>query len=105
MAGVDILRPRRWRPPDPEKASAAKVRQDQSGGRGFSATGTAGKYIDGGFYSSRPQIVVRPYAGAFSATYLKRTDGTEQRLQIFPHPHAGTRCAKLLNAAIAECRL
>lgn len=59
----------------------------------------------GGGGASGPCIVVKPYAGSFTATFLKRTDGSEHRLQIFPDPHAAHRCAKLLNAAMSEARL
>ena len=51
---------------------------------------------------SAPVIIVRPYAGHFAQTILRRTDGSEHRLQIFPDRWAAARCAKLLNVALAE---
>lgn len=105
MAGDLIPITGRWRPPDPGNETAAKVRQDQSGGwENKSTLGTATNYSDGADCSSRSsRIVAKPYAGHFAATFLQKRDGTEVRLQIFPDAYAAAWSAKLLNSAIREC--
>ena len=51
-----------------------------------------------------PMVVVRPIGHAFAATVLRRRDGRETRLQVFPDPHAASRSAELLNDVIREAR-
>ncbi len=54
----------------------------------------------GGRGASGPRVLVRPFGGQFSATVLRGCDGAEHRLQIFPDPHAATRCAALLGQGL-----
>ena len=96
----DIITLSRWRPPDPGNATAARACQGSDGGADFESTWTGRKYTSSGSGASNPRVFVKPFGGAFSATFLRRDDGTEHRLQIFPDPHAAARCAKLLNAAL-----
>ncbi len=55
-------------------------------------------------FTRLPVIVVRPIGHAFAATVLRRRDGRETRLQIFPDPQAAVRSAELLNDVIREAQ-
>ncbi len=89
----------RGRPPDPGNESAP-TGQDRGGNVVWIAGRPSKTRIITDSSSRQPRIIVKPFGGQFSATFLKRRDGSEHRLQIFPDPHTASRCARLLNLAL-----
>ena len=56
------------------------------------------------FRATKPVVLVKTIGGQFSATFLRRRDGSVHRLQVFADPSTAARSARLLNAALAEAR-
>jgi hypothetical protein len=79
----EVLKPRRWRPPDTKSASVANARQGKGDERENKGTsGTAAKYTSRGPGATTPRAEVRPF-GNIWATYIRGADGTETRRGIF----------------------
>jgi hypothetical protein len=102
---AEIIKPRRWRPPDPENASAAQgPARPRNGKRENKTTWTPTKYSAKDSGARTPRAEVRPYGGTcFFAVYVVWPDGSEDRLHPCADLYAPSIIAQRLNRGFARC--